>query len=140
MAITKAKSKRTVRDFMTADPFTVGPIDTLATARKLMKEHDIRHLPVVDGGSPVGLVSERDLFAIERYRDVVPERTEVHEAMAPLPYCVEAAAPLDEVISQMAANRLGSALVVEHGKLIGLFTTVDALRATLELCRQRNRS
>jgi acetoin utilization protein AcuB len=137
MAITK--SKGTIREFMTARPITVGPIDTLTTARSLMKEHGVRHLPVVENGEPVGLVSERDLFAIERYRDVHPERCEVHEAMAPLPYCVPPTAGLDEVVSEMAENRYGSALVVESGKLVGIFTTVDALRATLALARRGKR-
>jgi hypothetical protein len=54
----------------------------------------------------------------------------------PLPYLVSPSTPLDEVVAAMAENRYGSALVVdERNRLVGIFTTVDALRATLKLCR-----
>lgn len=120
---------------MTPNPICVSPHDTLATAHDLMKQQHVRHLPVIEGGEPVGLVSERDLMAIERYRDVDPARVEVEEAMAALPYVVTPEAELDDVVSGMAENRYGSALVVEDGKLVGVFTTVDALRATMKLCK-----
>jgi acetoin utilization protein AcuB len=124
---------------MTRQPICIFPDDTLAQARAAMKEHHIRHLPVVVDDEPVGVVSARDLDAIERYHDVDPAQVQVHEAMAPLTYCVEPSTPLEQVLSQMADNRYGSTLVVERGKLVGVFTTVDALRATLALLRQSKR-
>lgn len=131
----RKRSRRVVRSFMTANPTCVSPRDTLSTAHDLMKQQHVRHLPVIDDGEPVGLVSERDLMAIERYRDVDPARVEVEEAMAALPYVVAPEAPLDDVVTGMADNRYGSALVVDDGKLVGVFTTVDALRATVKLCK-----
>ena len=51
------------RDIMTADPDTLGPDDTASDAIRMMKLHNYRHLPVVDGATVVGMVSVRDLYA-----------------------------------------------------------------------------
>lgn len=51
-----------VRDLMTRDPETVGPADTVAFALGMMDAGGYRHLPVVDGGRPVGVVSVRDVL------------------------------------------------------------------------------
>jgi CBS domain-containing protein len=51
-----------VRDFMTRDPETVTPADTLAFALGKMDAGGYRHLPVVTGGRPVGVVSVRDVL------------------------------------------------------------------------------
>jgi acetoin utilization protein AcuB len=140
MTILKSKARKSVAAFMTRQPLTIGPDDTLAQARALMKTHHIRHLPVVVDGEPVGVVSERDLDAIERYHDVDPTVVAVHEAMAPLTYAVTPSTSLEEVVGNMAENRYGSALVIgPDGKLAGVFTTVDALRATLALCKASRR-
>lgn len=50
------------RDFMTPDPETVGPADTIAFALGRMDAGGYRHLPVVEGGVPVGVVSVRDVL------------------------------------------------------------------------------
>jgi CBS domain-containing protein len=47
---------------MTANPVTIGPNDGASDALELMRTHGFRHLPVVDGGRPVGMVSVRDLY------------------------------------------------------------------------------
>lgn len=53
---------RPAREFMTADPETVTPTDPLALALQRMDVGGYRHLPVVDGGKPVGVVSVRDVL------------------------------------------------------------------------------
>ncbi len=53
-----------VRDIMTADPDTLAPDNTAADAIRMMREHNYRHLPVVDGATVVGMVSVRDLYAV----------------------------------------------------------------------------
>lgn len=52
------------RDIMTADPDTLAPHDDAADAIRMMREHNYRHLPVVDGAKVVGMVSVRDLYAV----------------------------------------------------------------------------
>jgi CBS domain-containing protein len=51
------------------------------------------------------------------------------------PYTTTPSAPLEEVARDMADRKYGSAVVVDHGKVVGLFTTVDALRALVVLLR-----
>ncbi|ABC81097.1 CBS domain-containing protein [Anaeromyxobacter dehalogenans] len=129
--------KPTVQAFMTIGPVVIAPERTLADAHRLMRERGIRHLPVVDAGALVGVVSQRDLYLLETLRGVDPEQERVREAMTPEPFAVPPDASLDEVAEHMAEHRLGSAMVVDRGVVIGLFTTVDALRALAALVRRR---
>ncbi|MES1209929.1 MAG: CBS domain-containing protein, partial [Pseudomonadota bacterium] len=61
-----------VGQYMTASPHTTGPTRSLAAARHAMQEHHVRHLPVLDGGRVVGLLSERDLLLVETLVGVNP--------------------------------------------------------------------
>ena len=65
-AITKAADKRLqlfhVQDFMTPDPVVLRSEDTLAIAIHKMAVGEFRHIPIVDGGRPIGLVAAPDLF------------------------------------------------------------------------------
>jgi acetoin utilization protein AcuB len=129
--------KTTVEEHMTVSPVVIGSDRTLADARRLMRERGIRHLPVVDAGALVGVVSQRDLYLAETLRGVDPATDTVREAMSADPYAVPPGAALEEVATTMAERRLGSAIVVDRGSVIGLFTTVDALRALAALVGRR---
>jgi acetoin utilization protein AcuB len=122
---------------MTLAPRVVSSASTLAEAHRLMRERGIRHLPVVDSGRLVGVVSQRDLYLLETLRGVDPEAERVGEAMTPEPYACAPAAALEEVALAMADRKLGSAVVVDRGEVVGLFTTVDALRALAALAGRR---
>jgi acetoin utilization protein AcuB len=113
----------TVRAVMSGSPFTIGARQSLAEARRLLEQHHVRHLPVVEEGRLVGVLSERDLGAW-RFGDALP----VSSAMSPDPYAVSPRAPLDGVAREMSRRRIGSAVIVDRGKVVGVFTTVDALR------------
>ncbi len=132
--------RHTVQRHMTLSPVVVSSQRTLAEAHQLMRERGIRHLPVVDEGKLVGMVSQRDLYLLETLRGVDPAAERVAEAMSPDPYAVRPDAPLEEVASTMAARKIGSAVVVDKGAVIGLFTTVDALRALASVLRRGRRS
>jgi acetoin utilization protein AcuB len=119
----------TIRKYMTRGPYTIGQEQTLRVAHEVMREHNVRHLPVLEGGKLVGVLSQRDLHLIETLKDVDPATTTVDEAMTGDVYITGPEAPLDEVASHMAEHKYGSAVVVERGKVVGLFTTVDALSA-----------
>lgn len=123
----------TIADRMTRTPYVVGDEQTLATAHEVMRAHGIRHLPVLHGGKLVGVVSVRDLHLIETLRDVDPEEVKVEDAMTQDVYAVEPKTPLKEVVKDMAERKLGSAVVVERGKVVGVFTTVDALETLAEV-------
>lgn len=126
----------TVAEFMTPAPHTIGYNQTLTAAHRLMREHRIRHLPVLKGGKLVGLVSERDLHLVETLREVDPDRVTVEEAMSSEPFTVSPDTPVETAASIMADQKYGSAVVVDRDQVVGIFTTTDALRATVELVRR----
>jgi acetoin utilization protein AcuB len=118
---------------MTPSPHSIGRDQTLAAAHKLMREHHIRHLPVLQAGKLVGIVTDRDLHLVETLQDVNPEVVLVDDAQTPDPYCVAPNALLTEVVATMAERKLGCAIVVDDERLVGIFTTIDALRALMKL-------
>lgn len=126
-----------IQKFMTTVPHCINRTDTVAAAHKMMRDHDIRHLPVVEGEKLVGIVSQRDLHLIETLKDVDAEKVSVEDAMTNNPYTVSPEAELDEVVAEMAEQKYGSALVVQNHKVVGVFTTVDAMRAFSELLKSR---
>jgi acetoin utilization protein AcuB len=121
--------KHTVDQFMTRAPYTVGSDQAMSVAHRLMRTHDLRHLPVLTEGRLVGLVSERDLAIVEALRRLDLDKATVDKAMVREPYCVSPGASLVAVARAMAACRHGAAVVVDDGNVVGIFTTVDALLA-----------
>lgn len=119
----------TIGRYMTAHPHTVDSRETVDGARALMLRLGVRHLPVVDGASLVGLLSERDVAFADRAGagkvllcDLVSSDTRV----------VEEDASLSDVARIMATERIGSLGVTRNGLLVGIFTTVDACRALVD--------
>jgi acetoin utilization protein AcuB len=119
----------TVGDCMTPAPHVVAPYDKLAHARRIMQEYGLRHLPVVDDGKLIGVVSDRDMSLVQSLAPVSPDAITVEDAMTSDPYTVEPETLLQEVARKMAERKVGSAIVVDHGKVAGVFTTTDALHA-----------
>lgn len=126
-----------ISKYMTPSPHSIGRDQTLSAAHKVMREHRCRHLPVLHGGKLVGIISERDLHLVETLKDVDPEEVTVEDAMLTQVYSVSPDTPLDEVVSEMAGKKYGSAVVIQNGKVVGIFTTVDACRALAELLKTR---
>jgi acetoin utilization protein AcuB len=127
----------TIQKYMTTTPHSIGLEQTLARAHAMMRQHDIRHLPVLHGQKLMGLVTERDLRLVESLKDVDPTKVTVEDAMSTVVYSVEPDAPIDEVVSTMAEHKYGSAIVMQNGKVVGIFTTVDVCRAFAELLHTR---
>lgn len=118
-----------IQRFMSSVLVVIAPEQPLLEALRLMRLHSIRHLPVVKSGALVGILSQRDIHLLETLGDVDPARALVEEAMVRDVYTVEPDAPIDRVATQMADRRVGTAVVAHGSKLLGLFTTTDALRA-----------
>jgi acetoin utilization protein AcuB len=131
------KSIPQIKKYMTTDVQTIGDQQPMSIAHGMMREQGIRHLPVLHQGKVVGILTDRDLRLVETLRDVDPTKVAVSEAMTPDPYVVAPDAALDEVVSTMAAKKYGSAVVSDHGHVVGIFTTVDACRAFAELLTTR---
>jgi acetoin utilization protein AcuB len=110
---------------MSAAPLTLGADQTLSVAHRLMRERRIRHLPVLRGGKLVGLLSQRDLMLIETLPDVDPATVPVEDAITTDVFAVSPETP---VAARMAECKLGSAVVMEQDRVVGVFTATDACR------------
>jgi len=121
--------RRTVQDWMSSQPATIGDDQPLMAARERMHHLGVRHLPVLHGGHLVGVVSERDIGLVEALQGDLA-KVRVDEAMTPDPWTVRRDAAIAEVAATMAEKRIGTAIVIEGAdQIVGLFTTTDALRA-----------
>lgn len=122
-----------IKAYMTTTPHTIGAEQTMARAHQIMREHHLRHLPVLSASRLVGILSDRDLHMVETLDDVDPRAVRVEEAMTQDVYTVTPDAPLDEVVKDMATHKFGSVVVVDHAHVVGIFTTVDACRAFADM-------
>lgn len=133
----------TIEDRMTRDPVTIRPDQTIGEALVLMFEHDIRHLPVVEHGKVVGMVSDRDirqrlgkasLAARHREEERRQLRLPVREIMTTHLYTVEKTTPLADGVKLMVEHKIGAVPVVDSKqRVIGIFSELDALRYCLYL-------
>ena len=131
-----------VERWMKANPITVGPQDSFRHAMNLIRQRGIRHLPVVEGGRLVGIVTDRDVrqaspsaatsleihelhYLLEKItiRDIMT--SEVVTAIPEMP--IEAAARL------MLTHRIGSLPVLRGMALVGIITETDILSAFVEV-------
>jgi acetoin utilization protein AcuB len=117
-----------IRDIMTPAPHTIGVDQSLFRAREMMREHHVRHLPVLRAGRLVGIVTERDVALVEALEELDEREVLVEEAMTSDVYAVRPDQALDVVVDHMAKHKLGSAIVAEGDRVLGVFTSVDALR------------
>jgi acetoin utilization protein AcuB len=128
--VTKAKRRKTVTiaDVMTPQPLTIGRDQKLVTAHKMMAENGVRHLPVLERGDLVGVVSQRDLYFVETIAGVDKLADKVEDAMTIDARKFDPETPLTLVAREMFEHKLGCAVVVERDRVVGIFTAVDALR------------
>ena len=127
---------------MTPFPYSVDVSEPASAAEKEMQKHEIHHLPVTDGGTLVGVVSEWELRSVlhPNRRGDEPRDLPVRDLCVREAFIVELHEPLDQVLMEMADGRYDSALVVKNGKLAGIFTVSDACREFCELLREEVRS
>jgi acetoin utilization protein AcuB len=119
-----------VGSVMTPFPHVVHVDDSLRVARTMMVEHDLHHLPVKEGDTLVGILTDRDLKRALDPDLGLPPKDElfVKDVFVRDAFVVDFAEPLDSVLEQLAARHIGSALVTRKGRLVGIFTLVDACR------------
>ena len=131
-----------VREIMMSAPVTLKPDDTLEFAGNVISLGRIRHLPVVENGQLVGLLSERDLLgtAASRLFGLKPKSKSallrsvlVKDVMKKRVVTVSAATPIKEAAHLMADKKIGCVPVVDDRRLIGLVTTTNILRYVEEL-------
>ncbi len=128
----------TVADAMTEPAVSVSPTDSLLDAAKLMVDHQIRHLPVVENDEVVGMLSDRDIRTVAgdpvRYMESRESdgarMLSVRDAMAPTALTIHPNRSLRDLANELADEKIGALPVVDtDGKLLGIVSYVDALRA-----------
>lgn len=133
-----------VHDLMTPNPVTVTSRASVAEVWDLMREREIRHVPVVDDGALVGMLSDRDLAHFDMARLLTVEGAEalrrelatpVVGIMSPDVISVSPEADLSEVVDLLVEHRVGAVPVVrsETGEVIGILSYIDVLRGLREL-------
>ena len=129
------KSMPRIGSVMTPFPYSLGPEDSLETARKLMLEHRIRHLPVMVDDRPAGVITDQDMRRAVAVRGAEAD-LRVGDLTLSETCEVDISAPLDLVLSEMATRLLDSALVLKGGRLVGIFTATDACRRFAQFLRR----
>lgn len=125
----------TIDDYTTPAPSVVGPSTSIAEAYWLMEERGVRHLPVLDDGEVVGIISDRDLRS--HVGKTWARQLSVGELMQHIPVGVRSGTPLGEAAFIMAKYKIGSLLVYDsQGHLDGIFTDTDALNALVDITDQ----
>lgn len=117
-----------IQTVMTLVPHSIGKEQTLKQAKELMKKHEIRHLPVCEGGRILGVISERDIHSAVAIDQAYDYQLTVNDILMPEPYIVSPTTKLDQIAQQMAERHIGCAVVEVDGKPVGIFTAVDACR------------
>ncbi len=136
-----------VRDWMTADPVTVTPDTPVMDALKILKEGNFRRLPVMDGGKLVGITTRKDL------KDAMPSKAttlsvwELNYLLSKLTVAEMMARPvitaaegeyMEDAALRMQEHHVGGLPVLnDSGKLSGIITTMDVLRAFTDILGMR---
>ena len=126
-----------VRDSMTRDVVTLGPEASAAEAWAVCNEHNIRHVPVVEGARLVGLVSDRDLRDVrggggDRESDT-PRWVRLGDMMSRNVVTIHPLDTIEHAAREIYDRKIGCLPVVADGELAGIITSADMMRALIEL-------
>lgn len=116
-----------VRHHMSEKVVKIGPAESVATARKILQQQRIHHLPVVVRDRLVGIVTDRDLRSAPAAAQSVQEIMSTELITIPVDSYVDHAAQL------MRRHRVGALPVVDKGRLVGILATADVLDAFVSL-------
>lgn len=126
-----------IRDFMIKNPITVDSDTYVLDAQKIMKENNIRRLPIVDKGKLVGIVTQHDLLAASpspatslsvHELNYLLSKMKVKEVMHKNPLTFSPDTPFEEALKVGQEKKIGSFPVVDKGKLVGIATESDIVR------------
>jgi acetoin utilization protein AcuB len=126
-----------IRDVMTKNPITVDSESLVLDAQRIMKENNIRRLPVVDKGNLVGIVTQHDLLQASpspatslsiHELNYLLAKMKVKEVMKKNPITLTPDTPFEEALRIGQDKKIGSFPVMDKGKLVGIITESDTVR------------
>ncbi|KAF5085922.1 MULTISPECIES: CBS and ACT domain-containing protein [Desulfovibrio] len=137
-----------VQNWMTTDVVSVGPDTSLLKVGKLMKDHHIRRIPVVDdNGQVVGIISDRDVRDASPSKATTLDMYEMHYLLAELkaknimtakPITVKPTDTVEQAALIMLDNKVGGLPVVDdNGKLVGIISDHDVFKALVDITGAR---
>jgi acetoin utilization protein AcuB len=131
-----------VRKKMKKDLVTITKDERMTVAKKILKEKNIRHLPVVDGKKLVGLVTNMDIRKSEASPATSLEIRELHylldkltvgEIMTRNVITISPDISIEEAAILLHDNKIGCLPVVEDGNLVGILTENDVMEILIEV-------
>ncbi len=120
-----------VKKRMATKLVTIGKDATISDATQLMKEHSIRHLPVIEGKRLVGWVTEGDIR--QAYLASLLEQLTVEDIMIKDPITISTEANLEEAAELLYRHGIGGLPVVEGDRVLGVITVADIMAAFIEV-------
>ena len=126
-----------IRDVMTKNPITVDSETLVLDAQRMMKENNIRRLPVVDKGNLVGIVTQHDLLQASpspatslsiHELNYLLAKMKVKEVMKKNPFTLTPDTPFEEALRIGQDKKIGSFPVMDKGKMVGIITESDTVR------------
>ncbi len=126
-----------IRDVMSKDPITIDSETLVLDAQKIMKENNIRRLPIVDKGKLVGIVTQHDLLEASpspatslsiHELNYLLAKMKVKEVMKKNPITLTPDTPFEEALRIGQDKKIGSFPVMDKGKLVGIITESDTVR------------
>ena len=113
------------------------PKSSLRSAFEIMQQENIRHLPVLDGETVVGIVSDRDMLShtfLNPTSDPQGDLIPVQAVMSPNPISCRPNTPMAEIAEKMLEEKIDSIIVInESGRLVGLVTSSDILKEFINI-------
>jgi acetoin utilization protein AcuB len=116
-----------VGEIMNQEPITIGPKTPVGQALKLMQQHQIRHLPVLEDDAMVGWISARTLREV--LLASMLEVITVGDVMVQAPISVTPDTSVEEAARLVHEHRIGGLPVLEGDQLVGVLTVNDLLSA-----------
>ena len=126
-----------IRDMMTKNPITVDSETLVLDAQKIMKENNIRRLPVVDKGKLVGMITKHDLLEASpspatslsiHELNYLLSKMKVKGIMTKNPLTLTPDTPFEEALRIGQEKKVGSFPIVDKGKVVGIATESDIVR------------
>ncbi|HIP85256.1 MAG TPA: CBS domain-containing protein [Pyrodictium sp.] len=127
-----------VYEYMSSPVIVVSPSDTITRARNLMLRYGIGRLPVVENGVLVGIITAYDIAkAIDEVGNKPLDTIPIELYMTRNPITVNADAPIEEAAKLMVKYGIGGLPVLQNGRLDGIITKSDIVRAFAEKLKSR---
>ena len=123
-----------VKDVMTPDPITLPPTATVGEAYAVMSERGFRHVPIVESGLLLGVISMTDIGHLGAKVPAILARP-LHEVMSTKLMTVTPDESIAIAATTMAGRKINCLLVVDDNQLAGIVTTYDLLDALAQRIR-----